>query len=269
MRTLCLLSFAALSAFAGSPAAAAGLEATPASGRIRVHVFKKGLFAGFAHDHHFEVTEWRVTADVPEGDPSRLSVEAVLAAGSLRDRQGALSDADRAKVDSQAAGQDVLDAARHPEIAWRSVGVVLDPESKRDGRVRGTVHGRLTMHGRTHPVDVAFEARRLGQAWDVRGTGRARQSDFGISPFSGFAGTVAVKDEIEIEIALMLRPGPARSDGSPMPMIDDTHRHPDDPRSTARRLGRGRQLLQRWALPATSRGPEFDRDARAPPRGPS
>ncbi len=209
MRTLCLVLLAGLSAAAAAPAAAAGLEATPASGRIRVHVFKKGLFAAFAHDHHFEATEWRVRAEVPGGDPSKLSVEAIIAAGSLHDRQGALSGADRAKVDANAAGPDVLDAAHHPEIAWRSVDVVLDPGSGKDGRVRGTVHGRLTMHGRTRPVDLVFEARRLGQAWDVRGTGRARQSDFGISPFSGFAGTVGVKDEVEIEIALMLRPGPA------------------------------------------------------------
>ncbi len=207
MRTLCLVSLAALSAFVAAPAAPAGLEATPATGRILVHVFKKGLFAAFAHDHHFEVTEWRVTADVPEGDPSKLSLEAILDAGSLRDRQGALSDADRAKVDATAAGPEVLDAAHHPEIAWRSEGVVLDPKTGKDGRVRGTLHGRLTMHGRTRPVDIAFEAQRLGQGWDVRGTSRARQSDFGISPFSGFAGTVGVRDEVEIEIALMLRAG--------------------------------------------------------------
>lgn len=222
MRTLWLVSFAAVSAFAAAPAAAAGLEATPAAGRILVHVFKKGLFAGFAHDHHFEVTRWRATADVPEGDLSRLSVEAVLDAGSLHDRQQALSDADRAKVDAQAAGPDVLDAAHHPEIAWRSEGVVLDPGAGKDGRVRGTAHGRLTMRGQARPVDVAFEAQRLGQAWDVRGTSRARQSHFGISPFSGFAGTVGVKDEVEIEIALMLRPRPPAGSslpGSPSPGV--------------------------------------------------
>lgn len=221
MRTLCLVSFAALSAFAAAPVAAGGgLEATPATGRILVHAFKKGLFSAFAHDHHFEVTEWRATADMPEGDPSKLSVEAMLAAGSLRDHQGALSDADRAEVDAKTAGPDVLDAAHHPKIAWRSVGVALDPGSGKDGRVRGTVHGRLTMHGRTRPVDVAFEAKRVGQAWDVRGTSRARQSDFGISAFSGFAGAVGVKDEVEIEIALMLRPRAAEGGsllGSPSP----------------------------------------------------
>jgi polyisoprenoid-binding protein YceI len=216
MRALWFLSAAALSTFAARPVAAAGLEATPASGRILVHVLKKGLFAGFAHDHHFEVTAWRATADVPEGDPSRLSVEAVLAAGSLRDRQEALSQADRVKVDAQAAGPDVLDAAHHPEIAWRAERATLEPGSGKDRPARGTAHGLLTLRGRTRPVDLAFEAERDGESWRVRGRGRVRQSDFGISPFSGFLGTVGVEDELEIEVALTLRP--ARSeDGSPAP----------------------------------------------------
>ena len=234
MRTLWLLSSAALSAMssldgtaglgggadlegAAAPAAAAGLEATPASGRIMVHVLKKGLFSGFAHDHHFEVTRWRATAEVPEGDPSRLALEALLAAGSLRDRQEALSESDRAKVEAQAAGPEVLDAARHPEIAWRSERVTVDPAAGRDGAVRGTAHGRLTMRGRTRPVDVAFEARREGEAWQVKGKARSKQSDFGISPFSGFLGTVGVEDEVEIEIALTLRPV-ARSPSS-LPVV--------------------------------------------------
>ena len=205
---MCLLSCAALSTLAAAPAAA-GLEATPASGRIDVHVLKKGLLGAFAHDHHFEVTEWRATAEVPEGDPARLSVEVALAAGSLRDRQQALSEADRAKVDAQAAGPEVLDAAHHPAIAWRSEGVTLAPGATRDGRLRGIARGRLTIRGRTRPVDVAFEVEREGESWRVRGKGRFRQSDFGISPFSGFLGTVGVEDEMKVEVALTLRPAPS------------------------------------------------------------
>ncbi len=35
-----------------------------------------------------------------------------------------------------------------------------------------------------------------------------KQSDFGIKPFSGFGGTVRVKDEMSVEISLTLRPEP-------------------------------------------------------------
>jgi len=189
-----------------SAARAGTWEARPGGGdRIVVHVFKKGAFSAFAHDHHFEVTKWHTTADVPDGEPARTSVDVVLSAGSLRDRQERLSEADRRKVDGQAAGPEVLDAQHHPEIEFRAERF----EAERGGapeHVRGTLHGTLTLRGRGVPADVPVEADRDGNAWRVRGKARVKQSAFGIKPFSGFAGTVGVKDEVEIEIVLTLRP---------------------------------------------------------------
>jgi polyisoprenoid-binding protein YceI len=185
---------------------AARLEAVPAPGGIHVHVAKRGFFSGFAHDHDFEVTRWRGTAEVPDGEPARAVVALDLAADSLRDREKGLSDGDRRKVDAQAAGPEVLDAAHHPEITFRSEHVSLEARSGAErGPVRGTIHGRLTIRGRTRPVDAAFEADRTAEGWSVRGKARFRQSDFGIEPFSGFGGTVAVKDEVELTFALELR----------------------------------------------------------------
>ena len=60
----------ALAPVLAAPAAlAASYEAGPTDGRILVHVHKRGLFSMFAHDHHFEVTRWRATAEVPDGGP--------------------------------------------------------------------------------------------------------------------------------------------------------------------------------------------------------
>jgi polyisoprenoid-binding protein YceI len=207
---------AIVSAFAVSaapPNVLAGLEAVPADGGIHVHVSKRGLFSGFAHDHDFEVTRWHGTAQVPDGDPGRAVLELDLVADSLRDREKGLSEGDRRKVDAQAAGPEVLDAVRHPHITYRSASVALDARSPTDaGSVRGTMHGTLTLRGRTRPVDATFEASRKADAWRVNGKARLRQSDFGIQPFSGFGGTVGVKDEVEVTFALTLQPrggGPA------------------------------------------------------------
>ncbi|HET8539623.1 MAG TPA: YceI family protein [Anaeromyxobacter sp.] len=203
MRTLAALALAALAA---APAADPGrLEAGPADGSLRVHVAKRGAFSMFAHDHDFEVTRWSATARLPEGDPARAAIEVVLSAGSLRDRQRKLSDADRRKVDAQAAGPEVLDAGKFPEITWRAERATLDAGGE-GGQVRGTLHGELTVRGRTRPVDAAFEAARQGGGWTVRGKARFPQSAFGIRPFRGFGGTVGVKDEVEVSFAFTLRP---------------------------------------------------------------
>jgi polyisoprenoid-binding protein YceI len=202
----CLVAALAIASSA-TAARAASWEALPADSRIVVHVYKKGVFSAFAHDHEFEVTQWRATADVPDGDPASTTVEVILSASSLRDRQQRLSESDRRKVDGQAAGPEVLDAEHHPQIEFRSQHVALEPPSDdRRGLVRGKLLGTLTVRGREVPTEVAFEATRDSDAWRVRGRARVKQSRLGIEPFSGFGGTVGVKDELEIELALLLRP---------------------------------------------------------------
>jgi polyisoprenoid-binding protein YceI len=200
------LAIVAAAALSATPAAER-FDAAPAGPGIRIHVAKRGAFAAFAHDHDFEVTRWRGTAEIPGGDPARASLELALDAGSLHDRERKLSEADRRKVDAQAAGPEILDAARAPEITYRSERVTVDGAGAGGGGpVRGTLHGKLTIRGRTNPVDAPFEAARQGDGWTVRGKARFRQSEFGIRPFSGFGGTVGVKDDVEVTFELALRP---------------------------------------------------------------
>jgi polyisoprenoid-binding protein YceI len=207
MQILPILAAAALS----SAPAAERFAAAPTGPGIRIHVAKRGAFAMFAHDHDFEVTRWRGTAEIPGGDPARASIDLALEAGSLHDREAKLSEADRRKVDVQAAGPEVLDAAHAPEITYRSERVGVDGAGTGDGGpVRGTLHGKLTIRGRTKPVDAPFEAARQGDGRTVRGKARFRQSEFGIRPFSGFGGTVGVKDEVEVTFDLALRPAGSR-----------------------------------------------------------
>ncbi len=213
MEALAMIAAAALAAAPSTGEPASGrLEAVPAGPGIRIHVAKRGAFAMFAHDHDFEVTRWRGAAELPGGDPARASLTLVLEAGSLHDREAKLSEGDRRKVDAQAAGPDVLDAAHHAEIRYRADRVTVAPPSG-DGRaLRGTIDGTLTLRGRTAAVPATFEAERDGGGWRIRGRARFRQSEFGIRPFSGFGGTVGVKDEVEVTFAMTLRPtGGARA----------------------------------------------------------
>jgi polyisoprenoid-binding protein YceI len=222
------LAIVALIAMSATPSPAGDrFEALPAADGIRVHVAKRGLFSAFAHDHDFEVTRWRGSAQIPNRDPERASVEVVLEADSLRDREKGLSSGDRRKIEAQAAGPDVLDAARAPEITYRSERVTLDQRSGADaGTVRGTLHGQLTLRSRTRPVDAAFEAERDADAWRVRGRARFRQSEFGIEPFSGFGGTVSVKDELEVTFALTVQPGPGVHAAAPAGADDGARSRP-------------------------------------------
>lgn len=204
MRALAIVVAAAVVALAPEVRAETWRSAPPA-GRIVVHVDRKGALSAFAHDHHFEVTKWRATAELAERDPASASIQVVLFADSLRDRQRSLSEEDRNKVNGQAAGPEVLDAQHHPEIEFRSKRFDVAPGGEA-GHVRGTLHGTLAARGKSVPLALDVDAERRQSEWRVRGSAKLKQSDLGIQPFSGFAGTVGVKDEVRIEIAVILRP---------------------------------------------------------------
>ena len=188
-----------LGAAGSAQAEPATWTAATGSGRIEVHVYKRGLLSGLAHDHHFSATAWRATAVLDPAEPGLARVEVVVEAGSLRDQQAALSEQERDEVNGRAAGPETLDAARYPEIRF-----VAD-------RLDGDLIGTLSMHGVSRPLRVPVQATREGERWRVKGAARIKQSEFGIEPYSGFAGTVAVHDEVVIEFELLmgLAPPPA------------------------------------------------------------
>jgi polyisoprenoid-binding protein YceI len=180
------------------------------SGQILVHVYKRGLFSGLAHDHHFSATDWQVTAVLDPAKPGLARVEVVVAAGSLRDQQAALTEKERDKVNGRAAGPETLDAARYPEIRFVAdrLAMVEPTPIGPEGGLEGDLVGTLSMHGVSRPLEVPIHATRDGERWRVTGTARIKQSQFGIEPFSGFAGTVSVHDEAVIEFDLQMSPAP-------------------------------------------------------------
>ncbi len=208
LRTLCSVVLLAASLPSGGQAHASSTRWTADRdrSRITVHVLKRGLLSGVAHDHHFVAGTWRATATLDGGGAGEARVEVVIAADSLRDQQAALSAGDRAKVDRQAAGSDVLDARRYPEIRFLSKGLDMEPGTslQAEGGLRGTLVGTLSLHGRDRPVSVPVTASREGDAWRARGAITFKQSDFGIHPYSAALGTIAVHDEVKLEYDLVL-----------------------------------------------------------------
>src|SRR5512135_2280214 len=160
------------------------LAAAPGRGEIVVNVLKKGLFSNLAHDHHFVAGRFRVTATLDEERGRLGPFEVVVDAASLRDRQPELSDADRDKVNAQAVGPEVLDAARFPEIRL-APGPAGEAALRRaaDGGLEGDLPGVLSLHGRSRGVTVPVQAARQPVGWRVRGAVRFLQSDFGIEPY--------------------------------------------------------------------------------------
>jgi polyisoprenoid-binding protein YceI len=156
---------------------------------MTVHVYKTGVFSALGHDHEIAAPVTSGTVDV-QGQKVDLRVEA----GTLKVQDAKASDKDRAEIQSNMLGPDVLDTKTYNEIRFRSTNV----ESAGAGAWKLT--GELTLHGQTKPVSMQVHER------DGHYTGNCRFNitNFGIKPIKAAGGTVRVKDEVQIDFDIQL-----------------------------------------------------------------
>jgi polyisoprenoid-binding protein YceI len=160
-----------------------------AKSAITVRVFKSGLFSSFGHDH-------QISAPIAGGnvDTAAGKVELRINAATMQVRDPGGSDKDHGQIQTTMLGPEVLDAARFPEIIFRSTSA--EPA----GADSWNVHGNLTLHGQTNTVDV--EVHKSGERYT--GSARFKQTAFGIKPVKVAGGAVRVKDEVRIEFDIQV-----------------------------------------------------------------
>src|SRR5262249_6056501 len=135
-----------------------------------------------------------------------LKLEARFSADSLRDAQSKLSPRDVAKVEGQTRGPEVLDAKQFPKIVFKAESAEVAQPPGTDGSFRGTLVGTLTLHGQTRPLRLEVTGRIAGDRLEASGTAAFKQSDFGIKPYRAALGSIAVRDEVAVEIAIIASP---------------------------------------------------------------
>lgn len=175
-----------------SPATVAGASSERAIDTERsvvtVRVYKAGLFSSFGHDHE-------IRAPIKEGafDEEKSTVQFVLDARTLRVVDPEVSDKDRAEIQATMLGPKVLDSENFREIRFHSTEVNRRTDDK------WIVHGDLTLHGQTRPVEAEVQSQNGG----YRGSVQLRQKDFGITPVSVAGGSVKVKAEVRVEFEIV------------------------------------------------------------------
>jgi hypothetical protein len=176
-------------------------ELTPASGRVLLRTGREGLAARVGHDLVLEITQWSARVTVPaEGSGATETVTAELDLGSLAVREGSggakpLSDRDRRDIQNQArkilghATQAIFNSTR-----------VLQSASPVGGS--GAIEGTLLLNAVTQSVRFQVTAVAPGR---YRGSGTIRQTDFGITPYSGFFGALKLRDEVTVEFEVTIK----------------------------------------------------------------
>jgi hypothetical protein len=178
----------------------------PDSGRVLVKTGRAGLAARAGHDLTIEITRWsarvtvpgdrvagdRVAGDRVAGDRvAAAEISAELDLGSLAVREGTggakpLTDKDR---------RDIAGTARkilgEGTASFASARVIPADSSG------GSIEGTLTLNGRSQPVRLEVTSLAPGR---YRGVATIKQTDFGITPYTGLFGALKLRDEIGIEV---------------------------------------------------------------------
>ena len=182
----CALSVAITLAAVPTSAQRAEIDSTKSV--ITVHVFKSGLFSGFAHDHVIQ-------APIASGgiDAQEKSVTLTFNVADMKVLDPGTSDSERKDIDETMKGPKVLDGAQFPAISFTSNSV------KALGNNRNEVAGTLKIHGVSRQIaaPVTFHDGKYS------GSLTLKQTDYGITPVKIAGGTVRVKDEITIEFEIV------------------------------------------------------------------
>jgi YceI-like protein len=175
-----------------APASESHLAIDTSQSAITVHVFKTGLFRGFADNHeiHAAVKSGFIKNTLP------VRADIVVDARNLQVLDADASPKDREQVRVRMLGPEVLDTRRFPEIRFES------SSAERTESGAWIVHGQLTLHGLTRPVVTTITE----DQGHYRGAMLLRQTDYGITPISVAGGAVKVKDELKLDFDIVTRP---------------------------------------------------------------
>ena len=163
----------------------------PDSGRVLVKTGRAGLAARAGHDLTIEITRWSARVTIPDDGVAAAQVTAELDLGSLAVREGSggakpLTDKDRRDIAGQA--RKILGPG---QASFTSAKVMPA------GSSGGTIDGTLTINGRSRPLRLTVTSPGPGR---YRGGVTIKQTDFGITPYTGFFGALKLRDEVSVEV---------------------------------------------------------------------
>lgn len=98
----------------------------------------------------------------------------------------------------------ILETGKFKSIIFKSTSIT---GLTREGKTRNfTLNGRLTIRGVTRNVSLPVKVTLSNGQLTATGEGRFRQTDFGITPYSGGFGAIKVGDEVKVTFSIVAKP---------------------------------------------------------------
>lgn len=160
-----------------------------------IYVYREGILSAVGHDLKLRVTKFTLV-----GKQEPLSIHAEFRADSLRVigalKNGAVNENEPSAQDKQEIEnnitRDVLETQKYPIISFHSTAI------GKAGDHQYRISGRLDLHGVTRMLNFTVEQK----SGRTETTVSVHQSDFDITPYRAFLGTLRVKPDVRVEIAV-------------------------------------------------------------------
>jgi polyisoprenoid-binding protein YceI len=174
-----------------------------AASQVTVQVGRAGAFGFAGHDHEVAVPKVDGTIVFDSADATQSTITLKFDVTAMKVTGRGEPAADVPEVQRVMLSDRVLDAQRYPTIAFTSRRIVIVTQAV--DRLSLRVEGDLTLHGVTRPITVPVDVRLAGDQLTATAKATVRQTDFGIRPVTAGAGTVKVKDELEVAFRIVAR----------------------------------------------------------------
>jgi polyisoprenoid-binding protein YceI len=168
----------------------------PEQTTITLHVGRAGLFAFAGHDHEVVAPAMKGQITLDRATVSRSTVSVTFDASALKVTGKGEPPEDVPEVQRVMLSDRVLDVERHPTITFQSRRVSMVKRAADQMTLR--IAGDLTLHGVTQSLDVPVDVQLTADGLRASGKTTVRQSQFGIRPVTAGAGTVRVRDDIDV-----------------------------------------------------------------------
>ena len=169
---------------------------------INVTIFHDGFLGKVRPSNTLAVKTFGGRINLPPKDLSRATVAIDAEAKSLANIYPEISDIERRELHSVLHSK-VLESERFPQITFRSVKVT---EIKEVGEKKSFVlHGDLTIHGVTKRFTAPANMTITGGQLRATGETTLKQTDFGMTPYSGGFGMIKIRDEVKVSFNVVAK----------------------------------------------------------------
>lgn len=167
--------------------------------QLTLTLIQEGVLRKLHPTHHVGVKSFTGRIQLP-ADESKAFAELDAEAKSFANIDKSMSDFERSGF-HKVLHEEVLASKQHPTIKFRSTSIT-NVQKSGDNR-SFTLHGDLTLRGVTRRVAFPVKVTINGHQLRATGEENIKQTDFGITPYSGGLGTIKIGDQLKVSFVVV------------------------------------------------------------------